>query len=69
MAMGMGETIHRSPRNGESFRIKRRAFHLVPPNGGLLVTFNTRYKYGYSVATLGIKLVTDELNLKVFITR
>ena len=33
----MGETLHRSPRNAESFRIKRRAFRLVPPDGGLLV--------------------------------
>ena len=37
MATGMGETLHRSPRNAESFRIKRRAFRLVPPDGGLLV--------------------------------
>ena len=34
---GMGETLHRSPRNAESFLIKRRAFCLVPPHGGLLV--------------------------------
>ena len=37
MATGMGDTLHRSPRNAESFRIKQRAFHLVPPDGGLLV--------------------------------
>ena len=37
MATGMGEILHRSPRNAESFRIKRRAFHLVPPDGELLV--------------------------------
>ena len=37
MPTGMGETLHRSPRNAESFRIKRRAFRLVPPDGGLLV--------------------------------
>ena len=35
--MGMGKTLHRSPLNAESFRIKRRAFRLVPPDGGLLV--------------------------------
>ena len=34
---GMGETLLCSPRNAESFRIKRRAFRLVPPDGGLLV--------------------------------
>ena len=34
---GLGETLHRSPRNAESFRIKRRAFRLVTPDGGLLV--------------------------------
>ena len=39
MATGMGETLHRSPRNAECFRIKRRAFRLVPPGGGLLVRF------------------------------
>ena len=32
----MGETLHGSPRKAE-FRIKRRAFCLVPPDGGLLV--------------------------------
>ena len=37
MATGMGETLHRSSRNAESFQIKRRAFRLVPPDGGLLV--------------------------------
>ena len=37
MATGMGETLHHSPRNAESFRIKRRAFRLIPPDGGLLV--------------------------------
>ena len=37
MATGMGETLHRSPRNADSFRIKRRAFSLVPPDSGLLV--------------------------------
>jgi len=37
VATGLGETLHRSPRNAESFRIKRRAFRLVPPDGGLLV--------------------------------
>ena len=40
MATGMGETLHRSPRNAESFRIKRRAFRLVPPDGGLVVRRN-----------------------------
>ena len=39
MAMGVGETLHRSRRNAESYRIKRRAFHLVPRYGGLLVIF------------------------------
>ena len=38
MATGMRETLHRSPRNAESFRVKWRAFRLVPPYGGLLVT-------------------------------
>ena len=42
MATGMGETLHRSPRNAESFRIKRRAFRLVPPDGGLLVSVQHR---------------------------
>ena len=37
MATGLGETLHRSPRNAESFLIKRQAFRLVPPDGGLLV--------------------------------
>ena len=37
MATMMGETLHRSPRNAESFRIKRRTFRLVPLYGGLLV--------------------------------
>ena len=37
MATGMGETLQRSPRNAESFRIKRCAFHLFPSHGGLLV--------------------------------
>ena len=37
MPTGMGEMLHRSPRNAESFRIKRRALRLVPPDGGLLV--------------------------------
>ena len=37
MPMGMGETLHRSPRNAEGFLIKRRAFRPVPPDGGLLV--------------------------------
>ena len=40
MATGMGETLHRSPRNAESFRIKWRAFRLVPPDGGLHVHLN-----------------------------
>ena len=40
MATAMGETLHRTPRNAESFRIKRRAFRLVPPDGGLLVSIN-----------------------------
>ena len=40
MATGMGETLHRSPRNAESFQIKRRAFHLVPPDGELLVSLS-----------------------------
>ena len=35
--MGIGETLHRFPRNAESFQIKRRAFRLVPPDGGFLV--------------------------------
>ena len=39
MATGMCETLYRSSRNAESFRIKRRAFRLVPPDGGLLVMF------------------------------
>ena len=34
---GMGKTLHHSPRNAESFQIKRGAFRLVPPDGGLLV--------------------------------
>ena len=37
MATGMGERLHRSPRNTESFLMKRRAFRLVSPDGGLLV--------------------------------
>ena len=37
MAMGVGETLHRSTRNADCFRIKRRTFYLVPPYGGLLV--------------------------------
>ena len=37
MATGIGETLHRSPRNPESFRTNRRAFRLVPADGGLLV--------------------------------
>ena len=37
MAMGMDETLHRSPQNAESFRIKQHMFRLVPPDGGLLV--------------------------------
>ena len=37
VATALGETLHRSPRNAQSFRIKRRAFRLVPPDGGLLV--------------------------------
>ena len=37
MATGLGETLHRSPRNAESFLIKRRAFRLVPPDDGLFV--------------------------------
>ena len=37
VAMGLGETLHRSPRNAESFLIKRRAFCLVQPDGELLV--------------------------------
>ena len=41
MATGMDETLHRSPRNAESFRIKRLAFRLVPPDGGLLVSTGT----------------------------
>ena len=36
--MGVGETLHRSPRNADSFRFKRRAFRLVPSYGGLLVS-------------------------------
>ena len=52
VATGLGKTLHRSPRNAEGFRIKRRVFRLVQPDGGLLVvvvmrncipvTFNTR---------------------------
>ena len=37
VATGLGETLHCSPQNAESFRIKQRTFHLVPPDGGLLV--------------------------------
>ena len=37
MPTGMGETLHHSPRNAESFRIKRRAFRLVPPDRGFLL--------------------------------
>ena len=37
VATWMGETLHLSPLNAESFRIKRRAFRLVSPDGGLLV--------------------------------
>ena len=38
VATGTGElALHRSPRNADSFRIKRCAFRLVPPDGGLLV--------------------------------
>ena len=37
VAMGMGETLHRFPRNAESFLIKRHAFCLVSIYGGLLV--------------------------------
>ena len=34
---GLGETLHLSLRNADSFRIKRRAFRLLPPDDGLLV--------------------------------
>ena len=37
MPTGMGETLQSSPRHAQSFRIKRCAFRLVPPDGGLLV--------------------------------
>ena len=37
VATETGETLHRSPRNAESFQIEQRAFRLVPPDGGLLV--------------------------------
>ena len=37
VAMVVGETLRRFPRNAESLRIKRLAFSLVPPYGGLLV--------------------------------
>ena len=37
MATGLGETLHHSSPNAESFRIKWHAFCLVPPDGGLLV--------------------------------
>ena len=37
VATGLGETLHCSSRNAESFLIKRRAFRLVLPDGGLLV--------------------------------
>ena len=39
VAAGLGETLHRSPRNAESIRIERRAFRPVPPDGGLLVSY------------------------------
>ena len=43
MATGMSETLLRSPINAESFRIKRRAFRLLPPDvAGLLVIINQR---------------------------
>ena len=41
----MGETLHRSPRNTESIRVKRRVFRLVPPTGGLLV-FSLTNRFG-----------------------
>ena len=37
VATGLGEKLHRSSRNAESVRIKRRAFRVVPPDGRLLV--------------------------------
>ena len=39
MARGMGKMLHRTPRNAASFRIRRRAFRLVPTDGGLLVHY------------------------------
>ena len=52
MAMGMGETLHRSPRNAESFRIKCCTFRLVLPDGGLLVAivFDTSEPVKYQIS-------------------
>ena len=45
VATGMGEMLHRSRRNAESFRIKRRAFRLVPSYGGLLVNIEAHNRF------------------------
>ena len=52
---GIGEMLQRSPRNAESFRIKRRAFRLFPPDGGLLVSPDQRFVY-----SVGIRLISIE---------
>ena len=53
MATGMGETLHRCPRNAESFRIKQRAFRLVPPDGGLVVFgFDCSTHFGSTVISV-----------------
>ena len=51
VAMGMGETLHRFPRNPDSFRIQRGTFRLVLPYGGLVV---------YILATLRCGSITLE---------
>ena len=40
---GLGKTLHRSHRNAENLLIKRRAFRLVLPDGGLLVCYGTNW--------------------------
>ena len=57
MATGMGETLHRSPRNAESFRIKRRAFRLVLPDGGLLVPITMTYSVSLIPIFFNIRLL------------
>ena len=61
----MGETLHRSPRNAENFRIKRRAVRLVPPDGGFLVlclsgTIEVNPGAGFSLGTFNIRSLNSD---------